>query len=428
MSCHAEHNPLGEVVAVTTIMKPWSTDKYCVSFYNYEKEVRSQFPHIPKKVIVHDVTLRDGEQQAGIVFRKDEKVRIATALAEAGVNRIEAGMPSVSPEDMEAVSEISHLGLGARIFAFTRCMKADVDNALKVDVDGVVMEVPSSDHLIKYGYGWDEEKAIELAVEATGYAHEHGLYVTFFTIDSTRTDFDVFWRLVGSVATKGHMDSLAVADTFGVMNPQAYAHFVSKIRGVTKKPIEVHAHNDFGLAVANSIAALAAGAEIVHVTVNGIGERSGNTALEEIVMALKTMYGVETDIKFDMLKALSRLVQNLSGVNLPPQKPIVGDGLFTTESGIIAGWWNRLEALNMPLEIFPFVPEAVGHGTVKVVLGKKSGRDSILYRAKKMNLNIDEGRLDSILSKVKEESIRRKRPLTDDEFQSIVSGGDNPRS
>ena len=399
--------------------EPWRTKEYYSSFYNYDSKLRKKL-RFPKKVILHDVTLRDGEQQAGIIFRKDDKIRIARALSEAGVNRIEAGMPSVSPEDMETIREISRMGLEAEIFAFARCMKADVDNALKADVDGVVMEIPSSDHLLKYGYGWAENKAVNLAVEATAYAHEHGLYVAFFTIDSTRAGFEVFWRLAGSVATKGHMDSLVVADTFGVMNPEAYSLFISKIRKKTKKPIEVHAHNDFGLGVANSITALAAGAQVAHVTINGIGERSGNASLEELAMALKVLYDVKTDLKFEKLRNLSKLVQELSDVHVPPQKPIVGDGLFTTESGIIAGWWTRLETLQMPLEMFPFTPETVGHDPVRVVLGKKSGRDSILYRAKALNLQMDEKHVDSILMKIKEESTSKKRTLNDEEFAAIV--------
>jgi len=398
----------------------WKRDGFYVSPYNYDHEARAGL-NFPKKVTIHDVTLRDGEQQCGIVFRKGEKVRIASALDEAGVNRIEAGLPSVSKEDTEALKEIAHLGLRAKVFAFARCMKADVDNALSVDVDGLVMEIPSSDHLIKYGYGWGESKAIDLAVEATDYAHRHGLYVAFFTIDSTRADFDVFWRLISKVANQGHMDSLAVADTFGVMNPQAYSYFISRIKKVTKKPIEIHAHNDFGLGVANTLAGLAAGGEVAHVTVNGIGERSGNTSLEELVLALKMLYGVQTDIKLDRMRSLSKLVEQLSGVRLTPQKPVVGDRLFETESGIIAGWWSRLEKLGMPLEMFPFLPEVVGHDKVHIAVGKKSGRDSISYKARELGLKVNEGDIDRIVLTVKEEAIRKKRTLTDEEFARIVA-------
>lgn len=390
-----------------------------MSPYNYEKETRAGLK-FPERVTIHDVTLRDGEQQCGIVLRKDEKVKIARALDEARVDRIEAGMPSVSKEDAEAIKEISHLGLRAKIFAFARCMKVDVDRALDVDVDGVVMEIPSSDHLIKYGYGWAEDKAVDTAVEATAYAHQHGLYVTFFTIDSTRADFGVFWRLVRKVAGRGHMDSLAVADTFGVMNPQAYACFISRIRRVTTKPIEIHAHNDFGLAVANTIAGLASGASVAHVTVNGIGERSGNTSLEELVVSLRMLYGVRTNVDFAKLTGLSRLASSLTGIGVPPQKPIVGETLFQTESGIIAGWWKRLEKLNKPLEMMPFLPEVTGQTKMTVVLGKKSGKDSILFKAEELGMAVDEKDIDGILTTIKEEAIRKKRALNDDESSSIL--------
>lgn len=401
------------------MVEAYRKEGYYVSFYNFEDKVKAGL-NFPKRVRFHDVTLRDGEQQAGVVFRKAEKVRIARALSEAGVDRIEAGLPSVSKDDAEATKEIAHLGLQAKVFAFSRCMKADVDNALKVDVDGLVMEIPSSDHLIKYGYGWDEEKAIGLAVEATDYAHRHGLYVAFFTIDSTRADFKVFWRLISQVATKGHMDSLVVADTFGVMNPQAYAHFVKKIKEVTKKPVEIHAHNDFGLGVANTLAGLGAGAEVAHVTVNGLGERSGNASLEELAVALEMLYGVKTNIELERLRDLSKLVEGLSGVMLTPQKAVVGDRLFETESGIIAGWWSRVEKLGMPLEMFPFLPSVVGQDPVKIAIGKKSGRDSVFYKADKLGLKVDETKVDNILVALKEEAIRRKRTLSDQEFSQIV--------
>ena len=397
----------------------WSSDKHRVSFYNFLPEVRKG-TRLPAKVTFHDVTLRDGEQQARLVFRKDEKVKIARALDEAGVDRIEAGLPSVSPSDTEAIREITHLGLAAKVYAFSRCMKADVDNALKLDVDGLIMEVPSSDHLIKYGYGWTEENAVKLSVEATAYAHAHGLKVTFFTIDSTRATFKVISRLVGRVAKEGHMDALALADTFGVLNPEATAYFVRKMRDMLDKPIEIHAHNDFGLGVANTIAAIKAGAQVAHVTVNGIGERTGNTSLEETAMALRLLYGVKSRVKLEKLRGLSKLVRELSGVEVPPQKAVVGDDIFTIESGIIAGWWRRLEKLGMPLEMYPFVPELVGHGKVNVIMGKKSGKDSVIYMADKLGLKVDEKDVDRILAAVKQAAIEKKGPLTAEEFKALA--------
>jgi isopropylmalate/homocitrate/citramalate synthase len=299
-------------------------------------------------------------------------------------------------------------------------MKRDVDLALSCDVDGVEMELPSSDHLLEYAYGWPQEKAISLATEATTYAHEHGLHVAFFTLDSTRASFDICWRLINAVATAGHMDSLAVVDTFGVCTPEAMAYFVKKIKEKVAKPVEIHCHNTFGLALANTLAAVAAGVDIVHTTVNAIGEGTGNAALEEVALALKVLYGVETHIKYEKLTALSEAVQDLSLVRMPPNKPIVGAGTFTVESGIVVGWWERLRKLGMPLETLAFKPELVGQGGVKIVLGKKSGRDSILNKLSQLGLDVPSDKVDEILAQVKLKSEEKKRVLTDDEFTSIV--------
>jgi len=399
--------------------RPWKTPSWFVSHYDYSREARRGLK-LPKRVQVHDITLRDGEQQAGIVIRKEEKIRVARALSEAGVHRIEAGMPAVSKEDADAVKAIAHDGLGSKIFAFARCAKSDVDLGLKADVDGLVMEIPSSDHIIKYAYGWPEQKAIDLSVEATRYAHEHGLYVTFFTIDSSRASFNACWRLINAVATKGHMDSLTVVDTFGVCSPPGFAQLVRAIKKRVQKPLEVHCHNDFGLAVANTISGVAEGAEVVHTTVNAIGERMGNASLEQTAMALQLLYGVKSGIKLEKLRGLSKLVEQVTGQRVPANAPIVGDNVFKTESGIITGWWSRAESQNMPLEVFPFLPELVGHEPVEILLGKKSGKDSILYMARKLGLTIPEAALDEVLEKVKTTAEASKRVLTRDEFLQIV--------
>lgn len=400
-------------------LEPWKTTEWFVSHYNYSKEARRGLK-LPKKVRVHDITLRDGEQQAGIVIRKEQKIQVARALNEAGVDRIEAGMPAVSKEDAEAVKAIAHDGLASKVFAFARCAKSDVDLGLKADVDGLVMEVPSSDHIIKYAYGWPEQKAIDLSVEATAYAHEHGLYVTFFTIDSSRASFKACWRLVNAVATRGHMDSLTVVDTLGVCSPPGFAQLVRAMKKRVKKPLEVHCHNDFGLAVANTIRGVAEGAEVIHTTVNGIGERMGNASLEQTIVSLQLLYGVKSSVKLEKLRGLSKLVEQVTGQNVPVNAPIVGDNIFKTESGIITGWWSRLEPQNMPLEIFPFVPQLVGQEPIEILLGKKSGRDSIFYAAKKLALSIPEGSVDAILEKVKTTAEAKKRTLTRDEFLEIV--------
>jgi isopropylmalate/homocitrate/citramalate synthase len=390
-----------------------------VSHYNYVEEVRKEL-NLPAKIKVHDVTLRDGEQQAGIAFNKDEKIEIARLLDEAGVDRIEAGFPAVSKGDFEAIKTIANMGLHSKVFAFARCMKVDVDMALQTGVEGVALEIPSSDHLLKYGYKWPEERSIELATEATAYAHDKGLYVAFFTIDSTRADFDTCWKLINSVAERGHMDSLVLVDTFGVCSPHAISYFVKKVKERLKKPLEIHVHNDFGLGVANTIAAVLNGAETVHVSVNGIGERTGNSSLEQTVIALKLLYGVDSNIKFENLRKLSKAIAEFSRVSPPPQAPIIGDGIFTIESGIVAGWWGNVEEIGKPLEVFPFLPELVGHDPVKVVAGKKSGKDSILYKAKKLGINLDDKQLESALERIKSQAILKKRSLSDRELAEVL--------
>jgi len=400
-------------------MSEWKTDNWFVSHYNYSEEARKGL-QLPERVQIHDITLRDGEQQAGIIFRKDEKLQIARALDEAGVDRIEAGMPAVSKQEMSAVKAIANDGLSAKVFAFARCMKSDVDLARQCDVDGVMMEIPSSDHLLKYAYGWPQERAVQSSVEATAYAAQHGLHVAFFTIDATRASFETCWKLVGAVASEGHMDSLVVVDTFGVCSPEAIKYFVTRMKERIRKPIEIHCHNDFGLAVANTLAAVTVGVEIAHTTVNAIGERVGNASLDEVTLSLEMLYGVKTGVRKEKFRELSKTVERLSEIKMPPNKPIVGEGAFTTESGIVVGWWNRLEELRMPLEMFPFKPEVVGQRPVKVVLGKKSGKDSVICKARQLGLKIPNDKLDDVLAKVKETAEEKKRILTDEEFKLLV--------
>jgi isopropylmalate/homocitrate/citramalate synthase len=399
----------------------WETKNWFVSRYNFLDEVKNKIGDIGK-VIFHDITLRDGEQQAGIIFDKEDKIKISRMLDEAGVSRIEVGLPAVSEAEKDTVKSVAKLGLDAKIFSFARCMKRDVDLALDCDVDGVVMEIPSSDHLLKYGYGWTVQKAIDLSVEATKYAGEHGLHVAFFTIDSTRAKFETFWNIVNTVANEGHMDSYVLVDTFGVSTPEAITHLVSELKKRINKPIEVHCHNDFGLGVANSIAGILAGAEIIHTTVNGIGERNGNAALEEVTAALEVLYSIKTEVNISKLRELSKLVEELSTIKMPPQKPIVGDGTFTTESGIIASWWDRASKANKPLEVYPLNPEIIGFDKVQIALGKKSGKPSIIYRLNELGMEIpSDEKLTQILGKIKKLSEKQKRVLTNEEFKSIVA-------
>ncbi len=192
----------------------WKTKDWFVSAWNYEEEVLKKL-NFPKKVKFHDATLRDGEQQAGLVFNKDEKIRIAEKLAEAGIDRIEAGMPAVSKQDEEAIKEIVKRNLGPEIFVFSRCVLDDVKRAVDCGVDGIVIEIPSSKHIIEKAYGWTVEKAMEMPIEATRFARENGLYTVFFPVDMTRAELDWFFALIDKVSTEGHMDALGSSGHHG---------------------------------------------------------------------------------------------------------------------------------------------------------------------------------------------------------------------
>ncbi|MCP5110528.1 MAG: pyruvate carboxyltransferase, partial [bacterium] len=222
-----------------------------------------------------------------------EKVAIAKALAEAGVHRIEAGMPAVSDEDEAAVKEIVAAELSSEIFSFARCMPQDVKLAKECGVHGIITEIPSSEHIIRNAYGKTMDWAIKASIETTLAAKEAGLYTVFFTIDSTRSEPDKLLDLIEKVSTEGHMDSMTIADSFGGCTPQAIAMFTKRYKARFQQPLEIHCHEDFGLGVANTIASIANGATVAHVTVTGTGERAGNGPLEDTVMALRALYGVD---------------------------------------------------------------------------------------------------------------------------------------
>jgi len=400
---------------------PWKTDQWFTSPWNWEPEVRAQL-NFPAKIKIHDVSLRDGEQQTGLIFTRKEKVAIAKALAEAGVHRIEGSMPAVHPDDEAALKDIAALGLKSEIFSFARCMPADVKKAKECGVTGIITEIPSSDHIIQNAYGKTMDWAIKSSIETTQAAKEAGLYTVFFTIDSTRTPMDRYLDIVDEVATKGHMDALTVADSFGGCTPHSFALLFKKLKARFNKPIEIHCHEDYGLGVANTITALANGASVAHVTVGAIGERAGNVPLECVVLALKTLYGVDLGIKTERLFGLARLVEKVGKFKLMPNKPIVGESLYRVESGIVAMFHRRCRSVE-PLECMPFAPELVGLPKMEIVLGKGSGVASVDEFLEKRRVKgvTDEQKLD-IVMRVKDLSIKKKDLITGKEFDAILKG------
>ena len=397
--------------------EPWHTDRWFTSPWNFLPEVRDRLD-LPSGVQVHDVTLRDGEQQAGVVFSTDDKLRIAEALAEAGVPRIEGGLPAVSPSDDAAIREMVKMGLPSKIYAFSRCMVDDVQRAADCGVDGVVMEIPSSHHLIEKAYRWPVERAIDASVEATSLAHELGLTVSFFPIDATRAGLVEYLDLLERVARDGHVDAVGLVDTFGVLSPHGVQMFVRKTRERMGVPLETHFHMDFGLGVANTLIAVSEGVEVIQTTVTGIGERAGNTPMEETVLALLTMYGIDTGIHTERFFDLSRLVMELADVAQPSNRPVVGERLFNVESGIITTWVRNVgDELQ---ESFPYRPELVGQRPPTLVLGKGSGVDSVGAGLERLGRSASPEETLAILEQVKERSLADKGLLDDEAFLEIV--------
>jgi isopropylmalate/homocitrate/citramalate synthase len=400
---------------------PWEAEgRWFTSPWNFLEPARANL-EFPPRVRFHDVTLRDGEQQAAIALTREDKVAIARRLARAGVDRIEAGMPMVSPQDEAAIREIAELDLGPEIFAFCRCIVSDVELAKSVGVTGVIVEIPSSTHIIERAYKWPLQRAIDASVETTLAAKEAGLYTVFFTIDSSRADIDWYLDLIEQVRSDGHMDALALVDTFGGVTPQAIPHWIARVRErLPGVPLEAHFHDDFGLAVANTIAALACGVEVVHSTVTGVGERAGNTPMEDVALALRMLYGVEHGLRTEEFYALSRLVRERGGHTIPSNRAAVGERLFEVESGIIAGWYQQCID-DYPTELFPYHWSEVGQAPARVVFGKGSGLPSIQLALASLGISADDEEMREVLTAIKARGLETKALLPFEEVAQIVT-------
>ncbi len=393
--------------------------KWWVSPANYTEEVTSNY-NFAEKIEILDTTLRDGEQQPGIIFTRDEKVSIARKLAEIGVHRIEAGTPAASQEDADAIKAIVDEGLDSKIFCFSRNMVKDMELAKSLGVHGVLAEMIGSEQMLRYGKKWTPEQAIEACVEATRAAHEMGMYVTFFPADGSRAELNYLLDFVQAVAEGGHIDSLALVDTFGTFSPEGAAFMVRKLKERFDFPIEAHFHSDYDLGVATTLAALVAGAEVAHVTVNGIGERAGSAPLGAVALSLEALYGQKTGIRLEKLKELSEMVVEYSKFPVWPIKAVDGDRLFGWETGLPSSLWVNAKETN-PLIMLPYHYTLTGQQEPVLYLGKKSGKDNLKYWLDKAGVEIDDDQKKELLQMVKARSIEMKRDLDMNDFKSLLS-------
>ena len=388
--------------------------KWWVSPYNLLPDVRNTFA-LPTRVQIHDATLRDGEQTPGVVFSIADKVAIAEKLAEVGVDRIEAGMPAVSDQDFQAIKQITKLGLTSKVYTFVRAMTADIDKSVECGAQGVILEVPIGYPKLMWQFKWTWEDVLRKSVDVINYAKKNNLEVVYFPYDTTRAREEDLTNLLTRIVQDANPDSVGIVDTMGCVLPEAMKYMVRLVKKLTNLPVEVHTHNDFGMAVATELAGVEAGAEVVHSCANGLGERTGNAALEELIVALHVLYGYDTHYKLDQLPALGDLVRRLSNLPIAVNKPILGARNFTRESGIGVDL-----VVKQPLAMFGTHPALTGR-TGDVVLGKKSGKASITYTLESLGITgADDEAVMEMLKIVKEKSIAKRGLVSVDEFREIA--------
>jgi len=367
------------------------------------------------EVGLYDTTLRDGEQTVGVVLSPEEKLEIARLLDGLGIRRIEAGFPRVSEDDRQAVELIAGAGLNAGVWGFSRAVPADLELLVELGVEASVIESPISDLKLE-AIGVSRATMLERIASAMRFADEHGIRAAFFGVDSTRAEPDFYERVYKSAVDAGASEVVVVA-TLGIASPEAVADLVGKTADWVGPdvPVHFHGHNDFGLATAAAVAAVRAGARWIHGTINGMGERAGNANLGEVALTLRALYGVESNLNLDRIRDVSARVQALSGYALEPWKPVTGETLFTRESGAVASQFHD------PPSIEPYSSRLVAAQRA-IVLGKKSGLDSIRIKAEELGLDVPDERRADVLAKVKALGARKRGLVTDDEFRELADG------
>lgn len=365
-----------------------------------------------RTVKVLDTTLRDGEQTPGVALTPEQKLEVARALDDLGVDIIEAGAAITSEGERKAIKLISKAGLDAEICSFVRGLRSDVDAALACDVDSVHLVVPTSDIHLKHKLKKSRKEIKRISLDVARYALDHGLVVEFSAEDATRTDPTFLQEFLSAAVNEG-VQRVCVCDTVGVLTPEKASELFSELTRTVKVPVAAHCHDDFGMATANTLTAVQAGAQEIHVSVNGLGERGGNAALEEIVLALTHFHGIKTGVKLNKLYGISKLVERHTGLPVSPTKAVVGENAFAHEAGI-----HTHGVLVYPPTYEPISPEVVGHHR-KLVFGKHVGSHAIESELKRMGLKPTKGQVKEIFKQVKQLGDRGKL-VTDTELRAIV--------
>lgn len=363
-------------------------------------------------VRIFDTTLRDGEQTPGVSLTTEEKLEIARQLDELGVDTIEAGTPISSEGERRAVKDIAAAGLSSEVCGLARTKREDIDITIACDVDVVHTFISTSDVQMKYAVNMTPEQVLSSSVDSVEYIKSHGIICEYSPMDASRTD-RYFLKKICKAAEEAGADRINIPDTVGIMIPTTMQQLIADVKSAVNIPISVHCHNDFGMAVANSLAGVEAGAKQIHVAVNGLGERAGNAALEEVAVALDLIYKKKTGINHEKLYATSRLVAKLTGMAIQANKAIVGENAFSHESGI-----HTRGVTVAPSTFEPIQPEFVGRRR-KLVAGKLAGTSGIRAELEESGVYPAKGQLAEIVKTVKELGDKGKK-VTDVDVLAIA--------
>lgn len=365
-----------------------------------------------KEIVIVDTTLRDGEQTAGVVFANEEKIRIARLLDQIGVQQIEVGIPVMGGDEKKVIKDIVKLGLNASIMGWNRAVVKDIQHSLDCGVDAVAISISTSDIHIQHKLNSTREQVLANMVEACEFAKKHDKYVSVNAEDASRTGMEFLIRFAMEAKNAG-ADRIRYCDTVGTLDPFTTYEKIKILIDKVGIDVEMHMHNDFGMATANTFAGIKAGANYAGVTVNGLGERAGNAPLEEVVMALKYLLNTNLNFKTERFREIAEYVSRASGRELPVCKPIVGTNMFAHESGIHADG-----ALKNPLTYEVFTPEEVGLER-QIVIGKHSGTAAIKAKFLEYGVILNDEDARTILERVRAQAVGFKRSLFDKELVYI---------
>ena len=397
----------------------YTKDKWVASLF-FDEKIQSQITP-PKRVYVHDVTLRDGEQGPRVVFTPEEKILIAKYLDRLGVNSIEPGLPATR-EDQEVIKELGKLKLKSKIVPLCRVKKEDVQACLDLRPDGVLLEIGINPFLLRDVFKRSPESLIDEVVEYVAEFKKAGMYVEFMGWDAFRVEIGYVERFFRNLCERCDLDRVTVADTFGMSHPLSMFYFMKEFKKWTNRPTGLHIHNDFGMATANAVMAISAGAETVHSSINGLGERTGNLATEEIGFALQHLFNIDAGIDLSQISAISEIVAEISKVPRARNKPVVGSALFEVEAGIVVHVIESMKAGELGgYAVFPFHPKTVGRDELVVIAGRGTGRHTIEVFLNERGLKADEAAVARITERIKQTGLILKNALPKSVLDQIIT-------